>query len=72
MKRKAQAQPNLGKLISVEDFAASGRIVSRRGHKVSPSYIYRMIRQHEAGEREGLPFSYIMIGEKRHIYIITD
>lgn len=73
MKANKRKQGNkLPNLISVEQFAALGRMTSRRGHKVSAGYLYRLIRQHEAGERDELPFSYVMIGEKKRIYIVTE
>lgn len=57
--------------ISVEEYVKTGKIKSRRGKPVSPSYVYRLIREHNKGERTSLPFSYIMEGEKDRIYIVT-
>lgn len=54
--------------ISVEQYAAT--IVSRRGHPVSPSYIYRLIRQHIKGQRTSLPFRYELEGNKDRIWIL--
>jgi hypothetical protein len=58
--------------ISVEDFAKKGTIKSRRNKPVSPSYLYRLIRQHHAGERESIPFAYVMEGEKDRIFIVEN
>lgn len=57
--------------ISVEQYAASGAIISRRGKPVSASYIYRMIRQHLTGRRLSLPFRYELTGDKDRIWILT-
>lgn len=56
--------------ISVEQYAATGAILSRRGKPVSASYIYRMIRQHIKGLRASLPFTYELTGEKDRIWIV--
>jgi hypothetical protein len=57
--------------ISVEQFAASNKLINRRGKPVSPSYIYRLIREHSKGLRNDVPFNYIMEGNKDRIYIVT-
>lgn len=47
--------------------------LNRRGHKMSQSYLYRLIRENEEGKRTGdksLWFEYIMEGDKDHIYIL--
>jgi len=56
--------------ISVEEFAKKGTIKSRRNKPVTPSYLYRLIRQHHAGERESIPFQYVMEGDKDRIFIV--
>lgn len=56
--------------ISVEDYAKTGVIISRRGKPVSASYIYRMIRQHIDGKRAVLPFEYELTGDKDRIWIL--
>ncbi len=55
--------------ITVEAFAATQR--NRRGHTMSASYIYRLIRETEAGEcTRKLWFKYQFTGDKDRIYII--
>lgn len=48
--------------------------LNRRGHKMSMSYLYRLIREDQRGERIGKKepvwFKYIMEGDKDHIFII--
>ncbi len=56
--------------ISVEQFAAMGKVINRRGQPVSPSYIYRLIRKHNKGELNTIPFNYVMEGAKDRIYIL--
>lgn len=56
--------------ISVEEFAKKGVIKSRRNKPVTPSYLYRLIRQHHKEERTSVPFDYVMEGEKDRIYIL--
>lgn len=56
--------------ISVEQFAASGKIKSRRNKPVTASYLYRLIRLHQKGEKDNLPFDYVMEGEKDRIWIV--
>lgn len=56
--------------ISVEDFASRGIIQSRRNKPVSPSYLYRLIREHHKGLRDKIPFDYIMEGDKDRIFIV--
>lgn len=60
------------KKISVEEFAAMGVVKSRRNKPVTPSYLYRLIRQKEAKERDSIPFKYTMEGDKDRIFIILD
>lgn len=55
--------------ISVEEFAKLGIIQSRRHKPVTPSYLYRLIREHHAGNRSSVPFKYVMEGDKDRIYI---
>ena len=52
----------MSKKISVEQYAST--ITNRRGHPVSPSYIYRLIRQHIKGQRISVPFNYQLEGAK--------
>ena len=52
--------------ITIAEYAA--KTMNRRGFPVSVSYIYRLIRQHENGERDDLKFTYEMDGQA--IYII--
>ena len=56
--------------ISVEQFSALGKVINRRGKPVSPSYIYRLIRKHNKGELNTIPFNYIMEGAKDRIFIL--
>ena len=58
--------------ISVEKFAELGLIKSRRNKPVTPSYLYRLIRQHSKGERLTIPFEYIMEGDKDRIFILMN
>jgi hypothetical protein len=57
--------------ISVEEYVKMGKIKSRRGKPVSPSYLYRLIREHHRKERTSIPFEYVMEGEKDRIYILS-
>jgi hypothetical protein len=57
--------------VSVEQYAATNQLINRRGKPVSPSYIYRLIREHSKGLRSDVPFNYIMEGNKDRIYIVT-
>jgi hypothetical protein len=52
--------------ITIAEYAAI--TMNRRGFPVSVSYIYRLIRQHQAGLRDDLDFNYEMDGQA--IYII--
>lgn len=49
---------------------------NRRGFPMSESYLYRLIRETEAGIRtskqEVIWFNYVMEGDKNHIYILID
>ena len=56
--------------ISVEQFASMGKVINRRGKPVSPSYIYRLIRKHNKGELNTIPFNYVMEGAKDRIFIV--
>jgi hypothetical protein len=49
------------KLIPVSEFAKT--FYNRRGFPVSTSYIYRLIRNHKAGDPKPLPFEYEEIGQ---------
>jgi hypothetical protein len=61
-----------GKKVTVSEFVNKhNRKLTRRGKKMSESYIYRLIRH----DIKGLPhpdlwFSYVLEGEKDHIYVI--
>lgn len=55
-------------LIPVSTFSET--YYNRRGFPISLSYIYRLIKQHKAGERKSLPFRYKEIGQK--IFIVKD
>lgn len=59
------------KKISVKEFTEQyNPRLTRRGKKMSVSYIYRLIRHHQQGVRSDLWFDYIMEGEKDNISII--
>lgn len=57
--------------ISVEQYASQhNSVLSRRGHKMTASYIYRLIRQHIAGtNKRELWFKYVLEGDKDRIFI---
>lgn len=58
-------------LISLSDYAKNynGR-TNRRGHKMSESYLYRLIRDHSKGNKAPeLWFKYIFKGDKDRIFI---
>lgn len=59
--------------VSVKEFIEEyNPMLTRRGKKMSYSYIYRMIRQHMNGEnKRPLWFEYVMEGEKDNIYILV-
>ena len=54
---------NTDNLISIREYIINNNITNRRGHLISDSYIYRLIRQHKNGKRLSLPFSYVEIGQ---------
>jgi len=56
--------------ISVEQYAASGAMLSRRGKPVSASYVYRLIRQYVKGQRTSLPFKFVFEGSKDRVWIV--
>jgi hypothetical protein len=60
--------------ISVEEYAAKHNPVrNRRGHKMSASYIYRLIRQDIKEEpTRDLWFKYELTGEKDRILIVLN
>lgn len=62
------------KRIPLLDYVAHyNPVLNRRGHKMSYSYIYRLIRETEAGEcTRKLWFKYELTGEKDRIYIILN
>ncbi len=66
------ATDNNIKRISLKEYAANHNpIKTRRNHKMSWSYLYRLIRETEAGKcKRSLWFDYEMTGEKDHISII--
>ena len=48
-------------------------VLTRRGKKMSVSYIYRLIRNDARGNKQRpLWFKYIMEGEKDNIYIVKE
>ena len=57
--------------VSVEQFVASGVLLSRRGKPVSVSYVYRLIRQYNKGLRAELPFRFVFTGEKDRVWIVV-
>lgn len=56
--------------VSVEQYVASGALLSRRGKPVSVSYVYRLIRQYNKGLRAELPFRFVFSGEKDRVWIV--
>ena len=56
--------------VSVEQYVASGALLSRRGKPVSVSYVYRLIRQYSKGQRTSLPFKFVFTGEKDRVWIV--
>jgi hypothetical protein len=56
--------------VSVEQYVASGAMLSRRGKPVSVSYVYRLIRQYNKGLRTTLPFKFVFTGEKERVWIV--
>lgn len=59
--------------ISLAEFAEKVNTqLTRRGHKMSVSYLYRLIREQIAGtSTRELWFEYVMEGEKDRIYILV-
>lgn len=59
--------------VSLAEYAATHNPkLNRRNQRMSESYLYRLIREHEKGTAtRALWFDYIMEGEKAHIYIIV-
>lgn len=57
--------------ISVDEYAANHNpVLSRRGHKMTASYIYRLIRQDISGiGKRSLWFKYVLEGDKERIFI---
>lgn len=57
--------------VSVEQYAKEyNPMLTRRGHKMSASYLYRLIRQDIAGvSTRSLWFKYILEGDKDRIFI---
>lgn len=45
-------------LLPVREFAKT--VISRRGHPVTPQYIYKLIKEHKEGKRS-LEFEYVEI-----------
>jgi hypothetical protein len=59
------------KKISLKEYAEKHNPrLSRRNKRMTESYLYRLIRQAHAGERNDLWFDYIMEGPKDRIYIV--
>jgi len=60
-----------GNKISLSDYAKHHNpVLNRRGHKMSESYLYRLIRKDVKGEPVKIWFKYILEGDKDRIYII--
>lgn len=68
---KAKQQPKEVSLLEYAD--KHNKVLTRRGHKMSFSYLYRLIREHRAGKltRE-LWFEYKLNGDKEIISIILN
>lgn len=63
---------NNKKKISVAEFAKINPVKTRRGHEMSGSYLYRLIRQDIAGElTRPLWFDYEFEGDKDSIKILV-
>jgi hypothetical protein len=65
------------KKISLREYAAKHNPrKNRRGHPMSESYLYRLIREDMKGDRIGkkepIWFNYIFEGDKDHILIVLD
>lgn len=60
------------KRISLKEYAAKyNPVKTRRNHKMSWSYLYRLIRETEAGTcKRSLWFEYELTGEKDRILVI--
>jgi hypothetical protein len=74
-KKKATKQQKVSVLEYVEQHNPRQ---TRRGHKMSPSYIYRLIKQDILEKKKGIMsegsklwFDYVLEGEKEHIYILV-
>lgn len=65
---------NTHKKVSVKEFADKyNPVLTRRGHKMSYSYLYRLIRQKVANNAtRDLWFDFVMEGDKQRIYIILN
>lgn len=61
--KKATTKPPVSpaEYISVQEYASTQK--NRRGFTISPSYVWRMIREHKDGKRETLPFEYVEFGQ---------
>jgi len=56
--------------ITLREFSEINEVLTRRGHKMSFGYLYRLIRQHKAGTiTRPLWFDYVFVGEKNRILI---
>lgn len=62
------------KEVSLLEYADKhNQVLTRRGHKMSFSYLYRLIREHRAGKvKRELWFEYKLNGEKENITIILN
>ena len=58
-------------LVSLAAFADQhNEVLTRRKHKMSQGYLYRLIRQDISGEStRKLWFKYVLKGDKEHIFI---
>ena len=74
MKKKELSKKVFNK-VSVTDYVEKyNPMLTRRGKKMSVSYIYRLIRNDikgiETSDKRGLWFDYVLEGEKDNIYIL--
>lgn len=62
----------VNKKVSLSEYAAKHNpVLTRRGKRMSESYLYRLIRQDVKGEcNRKLWFTYVLEGEKDRIYIV--
>lgn len=58
-------------LVSLKEFADQyNKVLTRRGHRMSQGYLYRLIRQDIVNKStRKLWFKYVLKGDKEHIFI---